>query len=473
MTSKEQSASSTANAIRSAHAAFKIQTTSCSHAWRLRQLHGLSQLLTTEKDALLRSLSSENGSRRKQHERELVLVLDDVERYYVHIQKSAFPLEAAASRSPGPQQRFLPVGVSLVVVDSVNPIRFTLSALAANIAVGNTIVLANGHSQYSAAFWAVLAKTVPTYLDSTAIHVVERLEGGTDLSLEQVDLSTVFAEKPETYEDILRQPRVQFISTRSGSSLVVVDEGPKSPDDIVKQLWESFSFRGMIPEAANAVFIREDEIALFQPSFNNHFSALSAPPENATQVKLRYDGLEQVSPSVFRVDLTKAIVSEKRHSGLQQAIDEADRTGVLLIVVYRTMDHVIDALRQLPSQPTYLALLAPYSKASSEYFERWTASEFYSVGFLMAVTPHHSNPSNVVFPPDLFARSRTLLTTPTIQRAAVLDEVMERVQAVVTRPSDAPNQTDDFFIYMARLAKRVAVACVVAAGAYIYYARRV
>ncbi|EXJ76293.1 uncharacterized protein A1O5_00801 [Cladophialophora psammophila CBS 110553] len=278
------------------------------------------------------------------------------------------------------------------------------------------------------------------------------------------------AEKPEPYESTLRLPHAKFVSTKSGSSLVVVDEGPKSQVDIVKQLFHSFSFRGLGPEAVNAVFIREDEIALFQQSFNNHFTLPAS--DNSTPAKIQHNGFSQISPSAFRVDLAKLIVSEKRQSGLQQAIDEADRAGVLLVVVYRSIDHVIDALRQLPTKPTYLALLAPYSKANSEYFEKWTTSEFYSLGFIVAVTPHHSNPSNVVFPPELFAQSRTLLTTPNIQRALLLDDVVQRVQAVVQKPTDAPNQTDDFFIYMARLVKRVGAACVFATGAYIYYARR-
>ncbi|OAL31710.1 hypothetical protein AYO20_08103 [Fonsecaea nubica] len=459
MASREDGSSATASAVRSAHAAYAIQTTTSSWNWRQRQMYGGTQ---------------------RQYEQELALVLEDIARHYVYLSKISFPLESLPGPQRGLKQQFLPVGVSMVVVDSANPIRFVFSTLATNIAVGNTVVVANGFSQKSTAFWMTLKREAPKYLDSAAIHILEKFEDDVT-ALRDADLITIFADDAEPYHEILNRPNTnaRFVKTTPGASLAVVDEGPKSHDDIAKQVLDSFSFRGIRPEAVNAVFLRQDEIARFQQSFNDISAGtgVGVADKKSASAEFHLNGSGPFSPGVFRVDLDTLIRSDTRPRGLQAALDQGRRAGVLLVVVYRTIDHIIDALRKLPTKPAFLALLAPYSKANSDYFEKWTTSDVYSLGSVTTVTPHYSSsqPSDVVFPPELFATSRVSMTIPTAKPPAVLDEVVQRVSSIVKKPGEAPNQTDDFFIYMARQARRVGMLCAATlgvTGAYFLYVRR-
>ncbi|KIW80353.1 hypothetical protein Z517_06968 [Fonsecaea pedrosoi CBS 271.37] len=478
MASREDGSSATASAIHSAHAAYAIQTTTSSWNWRQRQMYGLCEFLTTQRETLIQSLCKDAEGRQRQYEQELALVLEDIARHYVYLSKSSFPLESPPGPQRGLKQQFLPVGVSMVVVDSANPIRFVFSTLATNIAVGNTVVVANGFSQKSTAFWMTLGREAPNYLDSAAIHILERFEDDV-AALRDADLIAIFADDSEPYHEILSRPdtNARIFKTTPGASLVVVDEGLKSHDDIAKQVLDSFSFRGIRPEAVSAVFLRQDEIARFQQSFNDVATDTRVANEKSTSAELKLDGSGPFSPGVFRIDLATLVRSDARLRGLQAALDQGRRAGVLLVVVYRTIDHVIDALRKLPTHPAYLAFLAPYSKANSDYFEKWTTSDVYSLGSVITVAPHcsSSQPSDVVFPPELFTISRVSVTMPNAKPQPLLEEVVQRVSGIVKRPGEAPNQTDDFFIYMARQARRVGMLCAAtlcATGAYFLYMRR-
>ena len=66
------------------------------------------------------------------------------------------------------------------------------------------------------------------------------------------------------------------------------------------------------------------------------------------------------------------------------------------------------------------------------------------------------------------------MTTPRPHPAGLLDEVIERVQSVVIKPTAAPNQTEDYFIYMGRVATRVGVvlAGLCVAGAYALHTKK-
>lgn len=189
-------------------------------------------------------------------------------------------------------------------------------------------------------------------------------------------------EDPGSYGELLKQSNAQFINTNGGSSLVVVDEGAKSHDEIAKEIDLSFSFDGLRPQAVSAVFIRDDESSKFQSSFNRVQSSLKASDQVISST-----GFERFSSHSVKVELATISTSGKKGSGLQEAISKAAEAGMLLVIIYGTLDQVIDAIGHLKDAPDYLTLLAPYSKANSDYFERWTASKFYSLGSIAALNP--------------------------------------------------------------------------------------
>lgn len=77
----------------------------------------------------------------------------------------------------------LPVGVSLVVSHSANPLRYALAPLAASIAAGNTVILAT-ESECSL-FFRLLSEKIGQYLDTQSVHVI------LDLNLEDSIFSEV------------------------------------------------------------------------------------------------------------------------------------------------------------------------------------------------------------------------------------------------------------------------------------------
>lgn len=218
------------------------------------------------------------------------------------------------------------------------------------------------------------------------------------------------------------------MSTKPSSALVVVDEGSKNHDDIVKQIFRSFSFRSISPEAVDAVFLRTDEVSQFEKSFNIIFSR---PPglDDAILTKLQQESFEHFAPGVLRIDLADMVSSNKKLPNLQDTINKATKAGVLLVVVYRTIDHVIDAFRQLAASPAYLSLLAPYSKANAEYFEKWTTSNFYSNGFIVANAPCCASSApiasmmfTILIVLSKFHPIRCYVSTRTVQQIAHFDD---------------------------------------------------
>ncbi|RSL51122.1 hypothetical protein CEP51_015245 [Fusarium floridanum] len=378
MEPKPSSPSHSASAVARARAAFTTNTPISGYKWKQRQLYGLCELLTQNRKELIQALcEGQDPSLQANYEQELALVLQDIARHYDGITRTAIQVVPPATH------QILPVGVSVLLIDNANPIRFLFSSLGANIALGNTVILAYVPQRLHA-FWTVVQRELPKYLDQEAFHALG--VSGLELELvEKVDLVSVFAPDLEPYADMLQLPKVQFFCTRGGSSLVVVDEGPKSYDRITRDIINSHSFMNMRPEAVNTVFIPQSEMEGFQKSFN-------AIPDPATRkVPTPHLGqttaLARFSPFSYSVELARLVGPREKELSLGEAIKICAEAEVLLFVAYRSIDQVIDALRRLKLGPTYLTLLAPNGKANSEYFEKWTTSQFYSLGYIRPCFP--------------------------------------------------------------------------------------
>ncbi|KAM5358507.1 hypothetical protein ACJZ2D_015232 [Fusarium nematophilum] len=379
MEPKRSLSSHSARAVARARAAFTTNTTVSGYKWKQRQLYGLCELLTQHRKELIQAVceAGQDPSLQASYEQELALVLQDITRHYDGTTRAAPQISGPATH------QVLPVGVSVLLIDNANPIRFLFSSLGANIALGNTVILAN-KAQRLNAFWLVVQRETPKYLDPEAFQVL----GVSDLDLdlvERVDLVSIFAPDPEPYADVLQLRNVQFFNTAGGSSLVVVDEGPKSYDRITRDIIKNYRFLGIRPEAVNAVFIRQSEMDGFRKSFN----AIPNPAaRNVSTPSLgQTTALARFSPFSYSAELTRLVGPGEKELSLGEAVEVCAEAGVLLIVAYRSIDQVIDALRRLKPGPTYLTLLAPNGKANSEYFEKWTTSRFYSLGSIRSGFP--------------------------------------------------------------------------------------
>ncbi|KAF5018559.1 hypothetical protein F66182_9453 [Fusarium sp. NRRL 66182] len=385
----------TTNATSSSHAArnaFVGSPSLSSNNWKLKQLHGAYQLLTNHADELVKSLSAGADQTRvvahphqpSVYYQELAVAIYDIEQHYTDVSQRL----GRASRTGSDKEvkeEVVPVGVSLLLFDTANPIRFLFSTLAANIALGNTVVLANLVSGQDGpkTFWGILRSKLPQYLDpETFIILEEALEPAPGV-LDMADLTTIIAEQPDTYRGLLDRPKTQFIST-TATSIIVVDDGPKSYEQVASDIHTSFTFRGLRPESVNVCFIREREL----PNFQKAFSTLNFSQNNTSaEADKRLEDFPRLCSGVHSTQLSLLLGPAKKHD-VRAAFDVAERSGALLVLSYRSIDQVIEALNTLQEAPKYITFLAPGTKEVGDYFQKWTNSEFFSLGHTRHAFPY-------------------------------------------------------------------------------------
>lgn len=137
----------------------------------------------------------------------------------------------------------------------------------------------------------------------------------------------------------------------------------------------------LAPERLTAVFIRHEDFRAFAESFstvfeNNDHSSKSDPSNELTGLGLRPFAGE----TTYQAELSHLIQSKY---GISRAIEAASRAGVLLVLLYTSLDQVIDSISN--AEILQLSLLAPESEANVGYFERWTRSKVFSVGSIRSV----------------------------------------------------------------------------------------
>jgi hypothetical protein len=403
----------------------------------------------------------------KSYYQELALVLADIGQHYANVAKDG-AVKVKQSTWGTVKQRYVPVGVSLLLFDTANPIRFLFGSLASNIAVGNTVIVANLSSDASNQFWLRLKQELPKYLDSEATIVLESFNTGLSL-LDKVALVSLFAERPESYPGILNRPNTQFISAKA-TSVVVVDEGSKSYEQVTSEILESFAFRRLRPESTNAVFVRDTEFLSFKDTFRTLSVEPSPDPALAKSLNT-VEALSHLSPAVYSIELS-AMLGRTKEVDINAVFDMADSVGVLLVISYRSIDQVIEALNNLKQPLKLLTFLAANTKDNSDYFEKWTNSEFFSVGPLRPAVPYAG--SGTLFPARIFGKTRTFLSGSGIELKQSFEDVAKHVEASVRKPKEAPNQTLDFFGYMQRVVVGAAVFImgVSFSGICIWYTKR-
>ncbi|EOA87926.1 uncharacterized protein SETTUDRAFT_27863 [Exserohilum turcica Et28A] len=157
---------STSSVTRACRTAFLTTATYRDSRWRLEQLHGLHQLLVNAREELITALG-------KECDREYTLLLQDLARHYLNTLKpnASPPRQSLAGAAV---TRSLPVGVSLILANSANPLRYALAPLASCIAAGNAVILAT--ESKCSRFFAVLSEKASQYLDPQAVHILPAID---------------------------------------------------------------------------------------------------------------------------------------------------------------------------------------------------------------------------------------------------------------------------------------------------------
>ncbi|GFF56404.1 hypothetical protein IFM58399_10306 [Aspergillus lentulus] len=232
----------------------------------------------------------------------------------------------------------------------------------------------------------VLAYTTPIGPDPTISTSASKAHRpSTSFLLDRVALVSLFAERPELYPGLFNRPNTQFISAKA-TSIVVVDEGSKSYEQVASKLLESSAFRRLRPESTNAVFVRDTEFLHFKDTFST--LSVDPGPEPALAKTLdQIEALSRLSPAVYSIALS-AMLGRTKEVDINTVFDMADSASVLLVISYRSIDQVIEALNDLKQPPKFLTFLAPNTKENSDYFEKWTKSEFFSLGSVCPAVPY-------------------------------------------------------------------------------------
>lgn len=165
----------------------------------------------------------------------------------------------------------------------------------------------------------------------------------------------------------------------------MVDEGAKVVEEIATDILRSFDCRTWRQEAVSTVFIYHTDV----PSFQQAFAAVSKESTGPTwKDKTAQAALSSFSASSVHTELKKLLRHETPGFGVQQAIEAARQADVLLVLSFKSLDQVIEALNILKPSPKYLTLLSPSSKANSDYFRHWTTSDFLSLGRIESFYPY-------------------------------------------------------------------------------------
>ena len=144
-------------------------------AWRRRQLRQLARMLEENEAEFLDALRTDLGKPPVEgFITDIAFVLSEVESMIKHLarwnraKRVPSPLVTLPARSKLVPE---PLGVVLVIAPWNYPVQLLLAPVAGAIAAGNTVVMKP--SEISAATSALLGRLVPTYLDPSAVAIVE------------------------------------------------------------------------------------------------------------------------------------------------------------------------------------------------------------------------------------------------------------------------------------------------------------
>ncbi|PON71537.1 Aldehyde dehydrogenase NAD(P)-dependent [Parasponia andersonii] len=151
-----------------------------SVAWRKKQLRALIELIQENEDKLFKALNDDLGKHPTEAYRdEIGVVLKSTDYALSNVEKWAAPKKSPVPLFFFPAKGELlpePLGVILIFSCWNFPISLALDPLIGAISAGNTVVLKP--SDQAPACSSFLANTIPLYLDSKAIKVIE---GGAEI----------------------------------------------------------------------------------------------------------------------------------------------------------------------------------------------------------------------------------------------------------------------------------------------------
>ncbi|HVA74199.1 MAG TPA: aldehyde dehydrogenase family protein [Acidimicrobiales bacterium] len=143
--------------------------------WRLRQLEGVSRLLTQEEPAIAKALGADLG--RNQHDAwfgDIASTRGEVKYAIRHLKRWMRPKRVPVPLAVMPGKayyRYEPLGVVLVIGPWNYPFYLCLAPLVGAVAAGNCVVVKP--SENAPASSATMAELIPRYLDADAVKVVE------------------------------------------------------------------------------------------------------------------------------------------------------------------------------------------------------------------------------------------------------------------------------------------------------------
>lgn len=154
--------------------------------WRLRQLEGISRLLSQEEPAIAKALGADLG--RSAHEAwfgDVASTRGEVKYAMRHLKRWMRPKRVPVPLAVMPGKayyRYEPLGVVLVIGPWNYPFYLCLAPLVGAVAAGNCVVVKP--SENAPASSATMADLIPRYLDPEAVKVVE---GDASVTQELID----------------------------------------------------------------------------------------------------------------------------------------------------------------------------------------------------------------------------------------------------------------------------------------------
>ncbi len=144
-------------------------------AWRRQQLEAMRTMLEEREDLFLAALEADLGKPAiEAWAADIGFVINDVEHALKHLDSWTKPKKVRTPLTSLPGKSSIhhePLGVVLIIGPWNYPVQLVLAPLVGAIAAGNAIVVKP--SEVAAATSRALAETVPSYLDSDAIVIVE------------------------------------------------------------------------------------------------------------------------------------------------------------------------------------------------------------------------------------------------------------------------------------------------------------
>ena len=174
MTATTDATTSLASTVETLRATYRSGVTR-PLAWRHHQLQQLTRMVEENETEFLDALKADLGKPAVEgFITDIAFVLGEVESMRKHLAKWNRPKRVPSPLVTLPARSKLvpePLGVVLVIAPWNYPVQLLLAPVAAAIAAGNTVVMKP--SEISASTSALLGRLVPTYLDPSAVALVE------------------------------------------------------------------------------------------------------------------------------------------------------------------------------------------------------------------------------------------------------------------------------------------------------------